>query len=754
MLLSKKLALAAAIISVTSIGIASFASLQISSSALRKKSVANIEAVADGRRNQLETYLANVELDVSSLAQGALATNALQALTMNWQVIPGDPSAELRRRYITENPNTEPERDKLDNPKIDSYDAAHGRFNAKFRAIAEGRGYGDLFLVDMKGNVVYSVKKREEFAANLTSDGWKSSALARIYTKAIDEQDAQQVYFEDYAPYQQLGGQEAAFIALPVFANRSMIGVLIAMMPDVNIAAIMDNKTGLGQTGRSLLLNSRGTVISAMAEPSSRFGKALLPSDLLQNGEGRAVISTVFDDAKRGRSDLALAAVDFKNAGWKVATIVDESEVMADIVTMRRLNLLIAIGLSLAMLPIAYFFSRSIARPIQNLVKAMQDLAAGNTAIELHGENRKDEIGAMVRSVAVFRDAAIRKIELEEQADVNRQRLDDERIARETIEAAAARAIQSSVKILGDGLRRLSDGDLTVVIDEPFGMELDELRKNFNTSVEKLNAALSEVDKTVRLITDGAEEMRGAADDLFGRTQTQAAALEEASAALSEITETVQSASDQAIAASEMVKSAEKSAKQSSRVVGEAIDAIGRLERASAEISTIINVIDEISFQTNLLALNAGVEASRAGEAGRGFAVVAQEVRELAQRAASSASEIKDLIGKSEHEVRCSVDLVRATGAALQEIGGHVTGINGRVSSIASTARKQSHALHEVSGSVQRIDRVTQQNAMMVEQTANVTRRFSTEVQSLIELLEQFHLNRPAEDAAQGWAVA
>ncbi|WP_421616640.1 hypothetical protein [Agrobacterium tumefaciens] len=155
-LLSKKLALAAAIISVISIGIASFASLQISSSALRKKSVANFEAVADGRRNHLETYLANVELDASSLAQSALATTALHTLTMNWQVIPGDPGAELHRRYITENPNTESERDKLDNPKIDSYDVAHGRFDAKFRAIVEGRGYwGGTFWPGSNRNPEY-----------------------------------------------------------------------------------------------------------------------------------------------------------------------------------------------------------------------------------------------------------------------------------------------------------------------------------------------------------------------------------------------------------------------------------------------------------------------------------------------------------------------------------------------------------------------------------------------------------------------
>lgn len=206
MLLSKKLALAAVLISVASIGIARFASLQLSSSALAKKTVEKIEAVADGRRNQLETYLANVELDISSLEQGALATNALQALTMNWQLMTvADPHGELQKRYVAHNPNKADERDKLDNPKIDSYDSAHGRFNAKFRSIAEGRGYDDIYLVDMRGNVVYSLKKRADFAVDLTSADWKDSSLANVYAKAMAEQNSQQVIFEDYAPYRQLG---------------------------------------------------------------------------------------------------------------------------------------------------------------------------------------------------------------------------------------------------------------------------------------------------------------------------------------------------------------------------------------------------------------------------------------------------------------------------------------------------------------------------------------------------------------------
>ena len=258
---------------------------------------------------------------------------------------------------------------------------------------------------------------------------------------------------------------------------------------------------------------------------------------------------------------------------------------------------------------------------------------------------------------------------------------------------------------------------------------------------------MREVRETTEAMNGNTAELRNASDDLSKRTEQQAAALEETSAALDEITAVVQNSTERAHEATIMVSEAKENAGRSGVVVRNAVEAMGRIEQASREISQIINVIDEIAFQTNLLALNAGVEAARAGDAGKGFAVVAQEVRELAQRSATAAKDIKALITKSGNEVQVGVKLVQATGEALAEIGTRVIAINDHIHSIATAATEQSTGLKEVNTAVNQMDQVTQQNAAMVEETSAATHRLSAEAGGLVRLIARFKLSDDAPAA-------
>jgi methyl-accepting chemotaxis protein len=258
----------------------------------------------------------------------------------------------------------------------------------------------------------------------------------------------------------------------------------------------------------------------------------------------------------------------------------------------------------------------------------------------------------------------------------------------------------------------------------------------------RLQDTMSLIKGNVVAIQGNVRQMSQSTDDLSRRTETQAASLEQTAAAVSEVTVNVRAAADKAREANGIVAETRRSADSSLTVVGNAISAMQRIEGASQKIAQITEVIDGIAFQTNLLALNAGVEAARAGDAGKGFAVVAQEVRELAQRSASAAKEIKQLITASTDEVATGSHLVKQTGDALAAIGAQISSISAHVEDIATASRDQSSALHEVNGAVGQMDQLTQQNAAMVEETSAASRQLAEEADQLVMLLEEFRLEQ------------
>ncbi|NKL33692.1 HAMP domain-containing protein [Rhizobium leguminosarum bv. viciae] len=381
-----------------------------------------------------------------------------------------------------------------------------------------------------------------------------------------------------------------------------------------------------------------------------------------------------------------------------------------------------------------------IAGPMMELRQRMTRLAEGDTTSDVSGLDRGDEVGQMAKAVSVFRDNAIERAGIEARAEADRDASDSERRDREAQKAREASELDRAVTALGDGLRRLAAGDLASHIAEPFVAHLDALREDFNNSVEKLNETMHTVGANARAIGAGANEIRSSADQLSQRTEQQSASVEETAAALEEITTTVRDAAKRAEEASQLVARTRLGAEKSGEVVRKAVSAMQQIEKSSGEISNIIGVIDDIAFQTNLLALNAGVEAARAGDAGKGFAVVAQEVRELAQRSAKAAKEIKALISTSGSHVQTGVSLVGETGKALDAIVQEVQEINQHVHAIAEASREQSIGLQEINTAVNTMDQGTQQNAAMVEESTAASHNLATEAAALNNLLSQFRL--------------
>ncbi|MCK5931938.1 MAG: HAMP domain-containing protein [Fulvimarina manganoxydans] len=416
----------------------------------------------------------------------------------------------------------------------------------------------------------------------------------------------------------------------------------------------------------------------------------------------------------------------------------------------RDLLLQIGAGLLVGLLALlaGWLAARGIANPIRRMTDVMSRLASGDTSVTVPGADRRDEIGEMAKAVETFKTQGIERERLSAEAETARQ---NETLAKErqaAIENAKAEDLRVLVTAVESSFDRLSEGDLTIRMNQKLAPEFEPIRVKFNDSVSQLEEAIGGVVSSVQTIRTGLSEIGVASNDLSQRTEQQAASIEETVAALSEVSQAVAATAENAGKARETARSASAKAGEGGAIVGRAVSAMEEIEDSSQKINDIIGVIDEIAFQTNLLALNAGVEAARAGEAGKGFAVVAQEVRELAQRSATAAKEIKDLISTSREKVGTGVELVTASGRSLEEIVAEVNTMAEVISTIAASATEQASSLREVSSAADQMDKVTQQNAAMVEETTAATKNVEAETDMLATSVERFNVAKGGNRAS------
>jgi methyl-accepting chemotaxis protein len=764
------------------------ASYIIGSQALGTQARQNLSTLAFERANQLAFYMNSVTADLVATSKSDATIQALRDFAGAWlQIKEPDPAAALQKVYVADNPNPADQRLLLDTPDTKlTYATPHTKVQPHFRQQITTAGYGDLYLFDPKGTLVYSTAKQDDFASNFADGPFATTALAEVMTRAQAIENADDVAVADFSVYP-LAAEPVAFLAKPVFnAQGRKIGVIAIQLPASRLAPVIDNRTGLGQTGETVIVGADGLVRSdSMFTPDNDILATSLESPAIAGALAGSMSEATLPSHRGAETLIAAAPVAVPGLSWTLATLMQSGEVFAPITEMRNMMLGIAAALLGLVAAGGLLFSRTITKPISRLTQTMESLAEGQLETEVVGANRSDELGAMAKAVEVFKQNALRVTEMteEERAASAQRRVDRTRMMEDlqtafgaVVDAAVAgdfsrrvetsfpdqelNTLAKSVNMLvetvdrgvsetGEVLAALAQTDLTQRVSGEYEGAFKRLKDDTNAVAEKLSVIVSQLRDTSRALKTATGEILSGANDLSERTTRQAATIEETSAAMEQLAATVLSNAQKAQDASDVASSVTQTAEESGQVMHQATEAMERITTSSGKISNIIGLIDDIAFQTNLLALNASVEAARAGEAGKGFAVVAVEVRRLAQSAAEASRDVKVLIEQSGTEVKGGSKLVADAAAKLEAMLSAARNSNALMDGIAGESRKQATAIEEVNAAVRTMDEMTQHNAALVEETNAAIEQTEAQAVELDRIVEVFRVEEiPARRAA------
>ncbi len=690
--------------------------------ALKANREAAYATLLEERKEALENWVAGLRSQTRTLVASKAVETALRDFSNGFYSLGDTPGSYLRAAYGEGNPNPAGERYKLLDAKDKSaWSIRHKMNHTGFVTFLEEQGFLDAYLLDVQGNMVYSVHKNEDFALNYLDGPYTDSGLGQAFRTAL-EMEQGSVFLSEMAGYEPDGGTAAMFVSSPIYKKDAIMGALVLRVPVDGIAGILSHSALLGETGQAYLVRGDGIALTASGREGGHQVLTKLPelqqiTAALSGGES----SFSGTPGLAGQPVEAMAAsVGLDDRTWGIVLEVDSAEALAAEKSLVNASMLQAVGVALAVALLSWIAARGIARKVSGLSDSVEHIAAKDYGHPVAGLGTGDEFGNIAGILEGFK------------ADLQNAQL------AEAERAEAQREQDLVVNELRTGLTHLAKGDFSTTIDTPFPEAYKGLRLDFNQTVNTLSATVREVVEATTSIRNGTSEISQASDDLSQRTESQAATLEQTAAALDQMTASVKAAADGARKVEASMNEARDEAMASGEVVQSAVTAMNGIEESSRHISQIIGVIDDIAFQTNLLALNAGVEAARAGEAGRGFAVVASEVRALAQRSSDAAMEIKTLISNSGEQVEKGVDLVGKAGEALHSIVSQVSHISGLVSDIATGAAEQSTGIGEINTGVIQLDQVTQQNAAMVEQMTAAGQLLSGDASNLAGLVAQF----------------
>ncbi|WP_306150587.1 MULTISPECIES: methyl-accepting chemotaxis protein [unclassified Roseibium] len=708
MRLSQKLpALVVGCAAVVGIGIG-IGSYFASKNTIDRLAAQRLEAATEVGSEDFLNYFRSIERQLiltSELPNTVAATKEFTNVWNFWKMTGGNPTEELQSSYITDNPHPTGEKDELYDAKTGTaYDAAHAKFHPGFRRIQQDGGYYDVFLFDTQGNLIYSVYKELDFATNFSEGGgeWANTDLGVVFRKALQLTDPAAVVFADFAPYGPSYDAPASFMAHPIHDGDNLIGVLAFQMPIDRINQIVRRNLGLGETGELAVIGED----RLMRNDSPATDQV---SDILATKLDSPVIDRAFSEGNAFGYDtlhrditMDVDAKAFEYQGNRYAFVAMQAygEAHAPVFEMRNQLLMIGAGLLVVIAAIGYLLSRTITKPINNIVGDMEQLSSGKTDIVLEGADRRDEIGDMVKAVAVFKESMIQ----------------NEKLARTEAEETRRRDARAQ--------------------------HIESLTKDFDARVSELlngvAAGSVEMEKTAGSMAAIATETNDRAGTVYNAAEHAASNVQTVAAATEELISSIDEIARQVTQSSAIAKSAVDQATTTDQQVQ-------GLVVAAQRIGDVIGLISEIAEQTNLLALNATIEAARAGELGKGFAVVASEVKELASQTAKATEEIGQQINSIQTETNQAVAAIKSIGQTISEMNEIAVGISSAVDQQKAATGEIAHSIEnaasgakEVTANIQEVTSSAGDAGAAATQVTETAGDLSQKAELLKSQVEQF----------------
>ena len=620
-----------------------------SSSAAREAAENRLTAIASERANALSSYLDTIQVDLLTTAHHAGTVDAVVDFSEAWEQL-NRPMADLQRLYIEDNPHPTGQKENLDAANDGSrYSQLHAQYHPWFREFLRARGYYDIFLFNMQGDLVYTVFKEIDYATNLLTGEYQNTDLGNAF-RAARNAPPDSVSFFDFEPYAPSHGAPASFISTPIHNDAGLqVGVLVFQMPIDRLNGVMGNENGLMETGDAYAIGGDALVRTQprFVEDGAILSQAI-SADLVDSIGNRS------EGIARGlgftgeREIAAFHTIEFEGVTWQVIITQAVSEASEAASALAFAITLIAVFVTLIVAGLAVWLARRIAKPLVEIADVTLAIGEGELDAKVPHQAGQDEVGSLARAVEAFR-----------QSTSMRSQIEQERVQQEELE----RERQARLEVLINGFQRTIAGIANTV----------------SGSASEFNATSDALTEMASSSTEKARNAETNSNNATSNVEAVATAAEEMSATVSEIGRQAITSSDRA--------------GQAKTVADQTVTEVRALAEAARRIGEVVDIIQGIAEQTNLLALNATIEAARAGEAGKGFAIVASEVKQLASQTEQATGQIAEQISSIQNASQSS-------SKSMDQVAGQIATLSEIATSIASAVEEQTAATEEISQNV------------------------------------------------------